>query len=191
MKPEKNNGISIRKATLADVLLINEMADVAFRATYKDILSADQIDYMMEWMYSVPSLEHQMTEEGHIYFISECPKADIDEASVPCGYVSVQKDDSPVQADDDETVRTVYHLQKIYVLPEYQGKGIGEKLFRKIVDFVKEMNPYPCRIELNVNRHNKALHFYEKMGMKKLREGDFPIGKGYYMNDYIMGLDLD
>lgn len=43
---------------------------------------------------------------------------------------------------------------------------------------------------LNVNRNNKALHFYEHKGMKKLREGDFPIGNGYYMNDYIMGLEL-
>jgi len=45
-------------------------------------------------------------------------------------------------------------------------------------------------MELNVNRNNKALHFYEHKGMKKLREGDFPIGNGYYMNDYIMGLEL-
>lgn len=185
----ENNSISIRKATLADIPLINEMADAAFRTTYKDILSADQIDYMMEWMYSIPSLKHQMAEEGHIYFISECYEGEFDGNPVPCGYVSVQKDDSTEQADNDE--RAVYHLQKIYVLPDYQGRGIGEKLFNKIVDFVKEMNPYPCRIELNVNRNNSALHFYEKMGMKKLREGDFPIGKGYYMNDYIMGLDLD
>ena len=32
--------------------------------------------------------------------------------------------------------------------------------------------------------------YYEKMGMRKLREGDFPIGNGYYMNDYIMGLNI-
>ena len=44
--------------------------------------------------------------------------------------------------------------------------------------------------ELNVNRNNKALQFYEYMGMRKLRKGDFPIGNGYYMNDYIMGLDI-
>ena len=31
-------------------------------------------------------------------------------------------------------------------------------------------------MELNVNRNNKALLFYERMGMRKLREGDFPIG---------------
>jgi hypothetical protein len=29
------------------------------------------------------------------------------------------------------------------------------------------------------------------MGMKKLREGDFPIGNGYYMNDFIMGLEIN
>ncbi len=45
-------------------------------------------------------------------------------------------------------------------------------------------------MELNVNRNNPALGFYEHMGMKKVREGDFPIGNGYYMNDYIMGLDI-
>lgn len=45
-------------------------------------------------------------------------------------------------------------------------------------------------MELNVNRSNRARGFYERMGMKKLREGDFPIGEGYFMNDYIMGIDL-
>ena len=48
----------------------------------------------------------------------------------------------------------------------------------------------PCLMELIVNRNNKALQFYQHMGMRKLREGDFPIGNGYYMNDYIMGLDI-
>jgi diamine N-acetyltransferase len=34
------------------------------------------------------------------------------------------------------------------------------------------------------------VYFYEHMGMKKVREGDFPIGNNYYMNDYIMSLDI-
>jgi hypothetical protein len=45
-------------------------------------------------------------------------------------------------------------------------------------------------MELNVNRHNRAVTFYEHMGMHKDREGDFPIGEGYYMNDYIMQMTL-
>ena len=39
------------------------------------------------------------------------------------------------------------------------------------------------------NLDNDPIHG-RRMGMRKLREGDFPIGNGYYMNDYIMGLDI-
>jgi ribosomal protein S18 acetylase RimI-like enzyme len=43
---------------------------------------------------------------------------------------------------------------------------------------------------VNVNRHNKALHFYEKYGFKIIREEDIDIGEGYFMNDYVMELKL-
>ena len=163
---------TIRKATSDDFKLINELANQVFPATYKEILSTEQLDYMMERMYAPENIRKQMEEEGHVYFIAY-------QGDEPCGYVSVQ----PQDAD-------VFHLQKIYVLPGFQGAHLGSKLFDHAVQYIKEIHPSPCLMELNVNRNNKALHFYEHKGMKKLREGDFPIGNGYYMNDYIMGLEL-
>jgi ribosomal protein S18 acetylase RimI-like enzyme len=41
-----------------------------------------------------------------------------------------------------------------------------------------------------VNRHNRALHFYEKQGFKIIREEDIDIGSGYFMNDYVMELTI-
>ena len=163
---------TIRKATTDDCGLINQMAGKVFPATYKEILSPEQLDYMMDWMYSPENIRKQMEEEGHVYFIAyeECE---------PCGYVSVQQHEE-----------NVFHLQKIYVLPYFQGAHCGSFLFREAIKYIKEVHPEPCLMELNVNRDNKALLFYERMGMRKLREGDFPIGNGYYMNDYIMGLDI-
>lgn len=82
--------------------------------------------------------------------------------------------------------RTFYSLSLIY-------QPIKKKrlfLFKEAIKYIKEIHPEPCLMELNVNRNNKALQFYQHMGMRKLREGDFPIGNGYYMNDYIMGLDI-
>ena len=137
---------TIRKATTADCALIQKLAQQIFPVTYKDILTPEQTDYMMEWMYSLDNIRKQMEEEGH--------------------------------------------LQKIYVLPYYQGAHCGSFLFREAIKYIKEVHPGPCLMELNVNRTNKALQFYEHMGMRKLREGDFPIGNGYYMNDYIMGLEI-
>lgn len=162
---------TIRKATTDDCLLIQSLAQQAFPATYAAILSPEQIDYMMDWMYSPENIRKQM-DEGHVYLLAYKG----DEA---IGYVSVQ----PQEAD-------VFHLQKIYVLPSHQGTHCGSFLFGEAIRYIKEVHPTPCLMELNVNRHNKALHFYEHMGMKKLREGDFPIGNGYYMNDYIMGLEI-
>ncbi len=31
---------------------------------------------------------------------------------------------------------------------------------------------------------------YRHLGMTVIREGDFPIGHGFFMNDYIMGITL-
>ena len=117
-------------------------------------------------------LKKQMEEEGHVYFIAY-------KEGKPCGYVSVQQQE-----------KDIFHLQKIYVLPHFQGSHCGSFLFKEAIKYIKEIHPEPCLMELNVNRNNKALQFYQHMGMRKLREGDFPIGNGYYMNDYIMGLDI-
>ena len=74
--------------------------------------------------------------------------------------------------------------------PRFQGIGAGVLLFRSAVAYVRSVCPEPCRMELNVNRHNRALHFYERMGNAQAPRGGFPIGGGYWMNDYIMGLEI-
>ena len=163
---------TIRKATLEDIDIIRSLASVVFPHTYKEILSPEQLEYMMDWMYSAESLKKQMTEDGHIYYLAY-------RDDEPAGYLSIQP-------EGEHT----FHLQKIYVLPSFQGMKLGKQLFEQAIKAIKELHPAPCQMRLNVNRHNKALTFYQKMGMTKVDEGDFPIGHGYYMNDYIMGLDI-
>ena len=163
----------IRKATLEDISLINELAWIVFPHTYKELLSPGQIEFMMDWMYSPANLQKQMTEDGHIYFIAY-------KDEVPAGYLSIQPEGE-----------YTYHLQKIYVLPHFQGMKLGKLLFNHAIKAIKELHPEPCQMRLNVNRYNtKAVDFYFRMGMKKVFEGDFDIGHGYLMTDYIMALDI-
>ena len=165
--------ITFRKATLEDTLLIEELAQEIFRYTYREMLSAGQIDFMMEWMYSQESLQRQIGEEGHVYQI-------VYHNDVPVGYVSVQQQGE-----------RLWHLQKIYLKGEMQGKAVGKKMFLKAVDYVRENGLLPATMELNVNRDNvKAVEFYEHMGMHKASRGDFHIGHGYYMTDYIMAMEI-
>lgn len=168
----------IRRAEEADLSHVHDMAEVVFRHTYRDILSPEQMEYMMDWMYSMPNLYRQ-AEEGHVYYIAW-------KGDVPCGYVSVQPDGW------SEDGRILWHLQKIYVLPAEQGNGLGRQLFDTATAHVRgEAGGRPASVELNVNRSNPAVGFYRRLGMEIRRQGDFHIGNGFYMNDYIMGMDLD
>lgn len=78
---------TIKKATTNDIQLINEMAQIVFPATYREILSKEQLDYMMDWMYSPKNLRKQMEEEGHIYYIAY-------KDGEAAGYVSIQPEEN-------------------------------------------------------------------------------------------------
>ncbi|WP_295938647.1 GNAT family N-acetyltransferase [uncultured Alistipes sp.] len=163
--------LTIRRATADDCPLIRTLAEEVFPATYCGIITPAQMEYMMEWMYSRESLLAQM-DRGCVWFIASSN----DE---PCGYLSLQ-----------QVGKDLFELHKIYVLPRFQGLGAGEFLFHQAVGYIRSVHPAPCSMELHVNRQNRAVGFYERLGMRKLREGDFQIGDGFYMNDYIMGLEI-
>lgn len=162
-----------RKAGLEDTPLIEKLAWEIFPATYKEMLSGGQIEFMMDWMYSQQSLYRQIAQEGHIYHI-------VYHGGEPVGYVSLQQQGE-----------RLWHLQKIYLRPDLQGKSIGKKMFEFAVGYIRSNSALPATMELNVNRDNvKAWQFYEHMGMHKASRGDFHIGNGYYMTDYIMAMDV-
>ena len=76
--------IEITKVTTEDIPVIETMAGIVFRHTYRNILTKEQIEYMMEWMYSEVSLERQLLD-GHEFFIAW-------QGNTPCGYMSIQKE---------------------------------------------------------------------------------------------------
>ena len=170
--------LQIRRATPDDIPIIRSLADVCFRDTYSTILSPEQMEYMMDWMYSEESLHRQMEQDGHVYFLAQYEGAS-------CAYFSVQ----PLGQQEDGTC--LFEFQKLYLLPVCKGKGIGRQLVDHVFAFIRETAAgRPAHVELHVNRYNPTLTFHKRMGFSVLREGDFPIGNGYYMNDYIMGINL-
>ena len=160
---------TIREAGLGDIQLIRALCEQVWPATYASILSKEQLSYMMEWMYSPASLEQQMNEGCQFLLLFNKDK--------PVGYASYQ-----------EVRPQHYKLHKLYVLPSVQGKGAGRCLMNHIHEQIKKQSGQS--IELQVNRQNKARYFYETLGYSIREEADIAVGHGYYMNDYIMVLQL-
>lgn len=74
-------------------------------------------------------------------------------------------------------------LGKFYVDVSIHGKGIGKQFFNFLLTQSNTAKPF----RLQVNRQNfKAVNFYFKVGFVIESVGDFDIGNGYFMNDFVM-----
>ncbi len=158
--------LNIRTASIGDIQLIRELTFKVWPQTYASILSQEQIDYMLDRMYSEASLNEQMTEDG-------------------CQFIFVYDEKEPVGfAAYQEIKPTIWKLHKIYILTTQQGKGTGKFVIDHIMKEIQQQGA--TALQLQVNRHNKARSFYEKTGFTVIEEADFDIGNGYFMNDYVM-----
>ncbi|MFI5192454.1 MAG: GNAT family N-acetyltransferase [Chitinophagales bacterium] len=159
--------IFVRSAEEQDLFLVKMLAEKIWPLTYSGILTAAQIGYMLNRIYSADSLTQQMQEYHHHFLILE-------HEGKPAGFASYS-----LNPDDKKG-----KLQKIYIDTALQGKGLGKFLLEYVAARMKEAD---CLIiRLDVNRQNKARLFYEKLGFSVTGEKDTDIGNGFFMNDYVM-----
>ena len=158
-------------AAKEELPIIQQIATVAYHHTYVPILGQDQVDFMLNKIYSLKSLSEQL-ENGHKFIIAQEDELDV-------GFASFSR---------KETVPETYQLQKLYLLPELQGAGLGTFLIKEVISQAKDQGAR--YLQLNVNRFNKSRGFYEKMGFTIKDKVDIPIGERYYMNDYVMELAI-
>lgn len=160
--------ISLKETAPEEAAEIAGMARRIWPDAYRGIISEEQIDYMLGWMYAPEEIAREITEEGVRYFW-------IGSSGENVGFLSV----GPVRP------RERAYLYKCYLLCENHGRGIGSRALGALVDFLAEAGI--SELELRVNRHNStAISFYEKNGFLTVAEDRADIGGGFAMDDFIM-----
>jgi ribosomal protein S18 acetylase RimI-like enzyme len=159
--------MEIRLLQKHELSLTRNLAEKIWPSAYGTILSEEQLSYMLNWMYSIETLEKSFDKGNEFY----CAFHNNHEV----GFFELEF--------SNEYPNTV-KLQKIYVLPSEQKNGLGTKLLQ--FGLIQSKNKGARNVILQVNRANKAVEFYLKNNFCIIREEDFPIGNGYYMNDYVM-----
>lgn len=165
------DNLSIHKVNAASIPLIQELTMQVWPQTYGATLSQEQIDYMLQMMYSTEALQEQMNKSAQfiIAYYNE----------QPVGFASYGPTDKEYE----------FKLHKLYVITTIQKTGAGKGLLQFVMQDVQQQG---CtHLILQVNRENEnAIGFYNRMGFFKEYEADFDIGNGFYMKDYVMGIDL-
>ncbi|MBB4807888.1 GNAT superfamily N-acetyltransferase [Chryseobacterium defluvii] len=157
------------KAAEKDIALIQDLARKSWENTYAEILSNEQLEYMLGTMYSEEEISaHLQNPEFHYYLILDENNNSFE------GFIGYE------HGYEEGTTK----LHRIYLVPESKGKGFGKGALEFLKQKVKERGE--GRIILNVNKHNSAKKFYESQGYKIYDEGIFHIGNNFFMDDYLM-----
>jgi GNAT superfamily N-acetyltransferase len=161
------NPLSIKLASIEDIPAIVKIAYDTWFVTYQDVISQAQIEYMFGEMYTPESIYKQMDFYKHAFLI-------LYQAEMPIGFASYGKLEEPINT---------YKLQKLYLLPSQQNKGFGRMLLNEVEKQVAALGA--DHLQLNVNRKNPALSFYEKLGYEIIETVDIPFAE-FWLNDFIL-----
>ena len=131
------------------------------------ILSAEQIDYMVDKFQSERALNEQIENECYSYYF-------IDDNNEHLGYFGISSKN-----------KDYLFLSKLYLKKECRHLGYGKKVFEEIKLIAKNLGYN--KIQLTVNKNNlNTINAYLKYGFKTIDSIVSDIGNNFVMDDYIM-----
>ena len=158
--------IEIRPITHPYVPAISALAREIWQATYPGIITQEQIDFMLEQRYGHERLYDDL-EDLHKW---------LDQAF---------HDGRRVGFAFSEIYKGEFKLDKLYIHPDVQRKGVGGELIAHVAARAKKLG-YPCVILAVNKRHEKAIGAYKKYGFVVREAIVDDIGRGFVMDDYVM-----
>ena len=154
----------IREATISDAISIAKVHIDSWRTTYKGIVSDEHLR----------KLSYSQKEKAWINIINDAQR-DIkyifvaeDEKNNIIGFTSCGIEREGHTAFEGE-------IYALYIIKEYQNKGVGKLLFNRAVEKLNEMKFHSMLIWA-LEENNQASWFYELMGGKKVKEKYVDIG---------------
>ena len=151
--------------TAGELSRVRAIADDVWPKTFREILSPEQIVYMMKMMYSPEVMEKELAS-GYTFELLVIDGKD-------AGYMVYAPYEEP----------GTMKLHKLYLLEEYQGKGYGQKMLQHVIEAAESRG---CTsVILAVNKQNmKAQKAYARFGFEQYKSVQIDIGNGFIMDDY-------
>lgn len=137
----------VRTASARDLQAIRALLVETWHDTYDAIYGAERVTEITDEWHSLASLEARLVQPNSEFLVA-------DDGERICGVAFAT-------ADEDAAVT----LHQLYVLPAFQGKGIGGLL----LDEVESCFPEATKVRLEVEEANeKAVAFYLSQGFAKV-----------------------
>jgi ribosomal protein S18 acetylase RimI-like enzyme len=169
--------LTIRQANAQDAEVLSLLGATTFYDTFHAFHNEEDMKKYIADAYNIEKISTNLTDPGILYYLAL-------RSGLPVGYIKLIKNVQPPELPEGR----VAELEKIYVLKEYLGTGIGKKLMQQaIVAMVQENFDW---LFLGVWQQNqRALAFYAGFGWEICGIRQFKLGNTI-CDDYVMKLKL-
>lgn len=160
--------VRIRRIAEFELPTVQRLGREIWNRYYPGIITQAQIDYMLSIWYLTDAMAREMQMRGVWYALIEA------ESLGAVGYLSFER-----------YAEGIVFINKLYILPEMHGRGIGAAALNWTLERAKELS---CdRVQLRVNKHNApAIRAYQRAGFLFVADVCSDIGSGFVMDDYLM-----
>ncbi len=156
--------IEIRLIGVGDVLVLQQLACQTFTETFAHCNTPENLSKYLDEKYSVETLGAELANPLSAFYIAIC-------AGKVAGFLKLNTGAAQTELQEPD----VLEIERIYVLQEFHGKGVGQVLFDKAMAEAVNAN---CRnVWLGVWEENyRAIRFYTKNGFVKFDTHIFKMG---------------
>ncbi|KMK51862.1 GNAT family acetyltransferase [[Actinobacillus] muris] len=156
--------MQIRPLNQHDLPALQAISRQTFHDTFADSNSAEDMQSYLAQHFSAEQLGKELSNLNTYFYFAE-------QQGEPIGYLKLNLGEAQTERQTDNAVE----IERIYVLKEWQGKGIGQTLYEFAVQQAKARTV--DFIWLGVWEHNRnALAFYQKNGFVPFGSHFFQLG---------------
>lgn len=157
--------IEVKKCTVEDLQILQKVSVETFRDTFQDQNTEEDLYNYLEKAYNTEQLTSELlNQQSEFYFVFN--------SNDLAGYLKININEAQTETNGEDALE----IERIYVLPQFKGKGLGKILIQQAVEraqFHRKTN-----IWLGVWEHNHAaLAFYKKLGFVQTGAHSFFMGE--------------
>ncbi|MET0243383.1 MAG: GNAT family N-acetyltransferase [Flavitalea sp.] len=168
---------STRRVLQADLKKLQEISTFTFKNTFADVNTPQNMeDYISKHLTEEKLSAELDNPDSEFYFALDDEKI--------IGYLKLNYAMAQTEKNDPEALE----VERIYVIPEYQGKKIGQLLFDKALERAREKKPSYLWLGVWEENH-RAISFYKKQGFEQFDKHLFTLGNDV-QTDLMLKLEL-
>lgn len=171
------NPITIKKATISDLEIIQEISIQTFTETFADVNSAENMKNYVHDNFNSAKVASEINNRESAFYIASLENETV-------GYLKLNFGNAQTEIVNKQAIE----IHRIYVSKAFLGKKIGQLLLDEAIKIARQSGAN--YLWLGVWEENyRALQFYRKNGFVKFDKHVFILGKEE-QTDLLMQLEI-